>query len=337
MYIGGGQQLDRLTGIGGLGQSLLGGLGVGLVKVLLARVGRPLSVLGVAKVGIDVEELLLAIGGKSGRLAVDSHEGALADLLVGENALVHVEEGGQNAGVMGVELDVVVAVEVVVVLSGDLASDIVLAGLKPAHARGGLGHELIVDVLGGRGDLAGVARSLAVGGDIILVAGEMDVLVLLPLHQLVGTGTHVLGHAGIARGLDDLGGEDTRILGVVAQDDQKVDGGLGQRAGDLVVARDGEGGAGQQARGAVVDGEPAVHRGHDVLGAKLLAVVEGDALAQLDGVGQAVVGDLIALGQHGLGLAVAIEAKERLDDVADDVHGHKRRRGVRIETVRARR
>ena len=59
--------------------------------------------------------------------------------------------------------------------------------------------------------------------------------------------------------------------------------------------------------------------------------------AQLDGVGQAVVGDLIALGQHGLGLVVAIEAKERLDDVADDVHSHKRRRGVRIETVRARR
>ena len=117
----------------------------------------------------------------------------------------------------------------------------------------------------------------------------------------------------------------------------QVDGGLGQRAGDLVVARGGEGGTGQQARGAVVDGEPAVHRGHDVLGAKLLAVVEGDALAQLDGVGQAVVGDLIALGQHGLGLVVAIEAKERLDDVADDVHGHKRRRGVRIETVRARR
>lgn len=80
-----------------------------------------------------------------------------------------------------------------------------------------------------------------------------------------------------------------------------------------------------------------VHRGHDVLGAKLLAVVEGDTLAQLDGVGQAVIGDLIALGQHGLGLVVAIEAKERLDDVADDVHGHKRRRGVRIETVRARR
>ena len=83
---------------------------------------------------------------------------------------------------MGVELDIVVAVKVVVVLGGDLASDIVLAGLKPAHARGGLGHELIVDVLGGRGDLAGVARSLAVGGDIVLVAGEMDVLVLLPLH-----------------------------------------------------------------------------------------------------------------------------------------------------------
>ena len=238
---------------------------------------------------------------------------------------------------MGVELDVVVAIEVMVVLGGNLASDIVLAGLKPAHARGGLGHELIVDVLGGRGDLAGVARSLAVGGDIVLVAGEMDVLVLLPLHKLVGTGTHVLGHAGIARGLDDLGGEDTRILGVVAQDDQKVDGGLGQRAGDLVVARGGEGGAGQQARGAVVDGEPAVHRGHDVLGAKLLAVVEGDALAQLDGVGQAIVGDLIALGQHGLGLVVAIEAKERLDDIADDVHSHKRRRGVRIETVWARR
>ena len=83
------------------------------------------------------------------------------------------------------------------------------------------------------------------GGDIVLVTGEMDVLVLLPLHKLVGTGTHVLGHAGIARGLDDLGGEDTRILGVVAQDDHKVDGGLGQRAGDLVVARGGEGGTRQ--------------------------------------------------------------------------------------------
>ena len=238
---------------------------------------------------------------------------------------------------MRVQLHVIIAIEVMEILGGNLAGDIVFAGLETAHARGALRDKLIENILRRCGDLAGVARRLALSSLIIVVTCQMNVLILLPLHKLIGTGADIVGDARVARGVDNLGGNDRGILGVVAQNREEIRGGRGKRAGHLVVARRSKLGIGKQTCRTIVDFKPAVHRGDDVVGAKLLAVVEHDAFSQLDGIDQSVVGDLVALGENGLGFVLGVEAKKRLHDIAGNIHGHKRRRGMRIETIRARR
>jgi hypothetical protein len=64
----------------------------------------------------------------------------------------------------------------------------------------------------------------------------------------------------------------------------------------------------------------------EVGGDQGIAVAPGDAVAQVEGVRQLVVGDLVGLAEAVLDLAVGVLDEEALDAVADDGHGDPRRR-----------
>ena len=110
---------------------------------------------------------------------------------------------------------------------------------------------------------------------------------------------------------------------------------LGQqrRIGVLELELDTQGALGRECRDFLPHGlaarrefHPALQRSHDVIGIQVAAVVELDALADRDGVGQAVLGDhRHALRQHRCHVPVGIEGVERFVDVlhdrADEIRG----------------
>ena len=81
---------------------------------------------------------------------------------------------------------------------------------------------------------------------------------------------------------------------------------------------------------------PTVVRGLDVVDRHLLSVVEGDALAELEGPGAAGVVDLVALSETELRAPVHVEVEELLVDVARG-EGHLERRVGHLVEVRGRR
>src|SRR5690606_2767355 len=102
----------------------------------------------------------------------------------------------------------------------------------------------------------------------------------------------------------------------------------------VVVDRDDFGDVGQT--GSVSpDLTDALDGGDHVLGGEVAAVVERHALADVEGVGEAVVRDLPGGGDLRLDAEVFSVADQRLEDVDGDVGGGTCSAEVRIERRRA--
>src|SRR5206468_2065645 len=139
----------------------------------------------------------------------------------------------------------------------------------------------------------------------------------------------------LARRVHDLLGIDEGCAVDVGQDRQQAARGLLQpdldaerplRLDGLDILEDGLAGAGRRA--------PALERGDDVRRAQRLAVVELDAVAQVDDVAPAAVEGFRALGEERHGLVLRVEREQPLVDVDDDLAGDHRRRRVRVERRR---
>ena len=95
----------------------------------------------------------------------------------------------------------------------------------------------------------------------------------------------------------------------------------------------------EQGRSALAERQDALQRIDDVGGLNLAAVVEPDAFAQLECVGEAVLRDGVALGDPGLELGrVRLPAHQTIVDVeahgnATDVEGDVRVHGVEVALV----
>ena len=101
------------------------------------------------------------------------------------------------------------------VVGGDVGGGVVLAGLHARNDGRRVGDEVKVDVLGRGGLVARPAVELALGavGLVVVVAGDVDVLVLHPLGELVGAGADVLGDdARLIQRVQHALGHDGRAL-----------------------------------------------------------------------------------------------------------------------------
>ena len=150
---------------------------------------------------------------------------------------------------------------------------------------------------------------------VVGVLHELDTVALDPARELEGAGADGVGRVAVgAGGGDDDGvapGEvgEERALGRVEADldGGVVDGGyLVDSVEELLL------GVGRALGHGAVEGED------HVLGGEGGAVVQGDAVAQVEDPGEAVGGDLPALGERRLDGAVVGEAGEALEDVGVD-------------------
>jgi hypothetical protein len=219
----------------------------------------------------------------------------------------HLPSGGGDAGVVGgLEAG---DVEVVDRAAGE---DVDLAVLVGDGAGGGVGDELEVDLV----EIGPVLHP------VFVVADEVDVGAALPLLELERAGAdrrrvHLV--RGVVGALVDVRGDD-RGGGDLHREHQRAEGLAEHDLHRAVV------GGGDALDLVGVDRAPArmdlrqehVEREDDVLGRERLAVVPGDALLQVEGVGERVVGDLPLAGERRLGLEVGRVAQQRLVDVAGD-------------------
>ena len=163
-----------------------------------------------------------------------------------------------------------------------------------------------------------------VGTPVILVAVGDDVLSALVFDELerAGADRREIGRvlADIAA-LVEMLGRDVAEVGQGAQQQIQRHRPLVFEDRGLGVRRFDRGQEQLQRRTVIEDLLPHVHGGEfDVGRGERLAVVPGDALAQLEGHGLAVGRGFPALGEHADGLAVGIEIDEVfLDLAADDV------------------
>ncbi len=255
------------------------------------------------------------------RLDVDGRLPGLTELLVRHQAFLLVEDRhepvvglGHDGSGRGALLDPVEGVQVEVV------GEVELARLHLGDPRRHLGHGHPAELVGVGGLASAVPVGLFVARLVVVEAHHADVLVGLPLRQLVGARADVLG--GLHGGLELLGD----LLGI---DGAEV---VGHREGDQ---DDGRLLLEPQVDGVLVDdldvgdlGEerlavdrllaPADERGRDVLGRHLLAVVELDALAELEGVDEPVLAHGVAFREHRDGLLVLVQAVEPLVDVVGE-------------------
>jgi hypothetical protein len=107
-------------------------------------------------------------------------------------------------------------------------------------------------------------------------------------------------------------------VGLLEDQDHRVGAGRGQRRDVVAEAAQGSGGALGQRRVVGLELPPEARQ--DVGGGERAAVVEGDALPELERVGELVVGDRPALGEVRL-RGVGLEGDER-QAAADAVHRH---------------
>ncbi len=214
--------------------------------------------------------------------------------------------------------------------------EVELAGLHLGHPGRHLRHRHPADLVEPRGLAPAVAVGLLVARLVVVEADHADVLVGLPLRELVGAGAHVLGDL-------HLGGELLRDL--LRVDRAEV---VGHRERDqhdgrllLELHLHGQGIDRAQLRDLgeerlAVDRllAPAGERGDHVVGGHLLAVVELHPRPELEGVGEAVLADGVALREHRDRLVVAVEAEEPLVDVVGEGLGDAGGGPVRVERGR---
>ena len=291
----------------GLGEQRLGALDVRLDRVegvvaVLAGGGKDGADGGAVTEERDVHDLLGVRGLDEG----------LAGLVMGEVLVLDVERheardgGGQGCNdAVGVALDLHEGGE------GQVNGDVDIAALQLDLTGGVVGDNAELDV--SRGGHAVLA--------IVGVGSHGHVLAALPLLDHVGAG---------AQGAVDVAIRADGLEVSLALDAQGKDAQVGERAGSLRLHVHDDG----RVVGALdvvevlhahvpvgilgLDG--AVERELPVLGGDGGAVGEGEAFLDLEGVGEAVVGDVVALGQAQLdvGAVVAGHDKALKDEVEDE-------------------
>ncbi|CAM5201921.1 hypothetical protein BTHI11S_04724 [Bosea thiooxidans] len=326
------QDADRRAVILGLGQELLGAGGIGLAVLVLAgfrEEGRALrEVLG--RLG---EELRLAEAGHQHLFEVERHLEGLPDLQIGHRPLLGVgreigeAEGHGQHGARGARPG-----QLLEALDRQLVGELILTGDHAFEAGIGVRHRDEAQLVDLRLALAGIAGGRLAARGIAIVLDQHDELVGLALAELVGAGADEFGQRVGDRFLRHDRGEAGRQSEMRQQ--RRLD--LAQH--DLDRCRP----LGRQADNALGEPlaarrhlEPALQRGDDVLGIEIAAIVELDALAQLDRVGLAVGRDGRQRGsQHRLRRPVGVEGEQRLVDMVHDRTDEVGSRRHRIERLR---
>ena len=295
---GGGEAV----GIAGLSQQVLG-----LLRIVLTHAG---GVVAEHARGDDGVGGLTAAGvdGVDDELTVDGVAQSLTDQGIVEGLLVHVHgdvPAGQRGDLIHGELGRISDLGDVV--HRQVIGQVDLAGLQGDGALGGLGDNAHDQVLGG--GLAGI---------VVVKSLQGDMVALLPFHELVGAGTHGIEDEGILVSLHHGLGNDGR-------------------EGDGQVAQGGSvGGLGLDGHGVLVIHSNSVDEVHDighsggidrpvqrelhVLGGQITAIVELDALTNLEHVGQ-IVSLLPALGNLALDLVgLGVHDHQSVENLAGDFH-----------------
>ena len=302
------------VGVAGLLEQALGLLQVVLVRGLGLVAGHHLGQDGGRRGGgagvHDLDVLVLVEGVVQG----------LAHLDVGERLVVGVERDvAHRRGLEGDHVDVAGGAHGGNLVGGHRVDGRGLARLEGGDAGAGLGDHAEVDAID-RGGLA----------PVVLVAKDAHVVALGVLLQDVGAGAR--GLLGVVpAGVGEGGGADEVELrhgvhegrvgrGQVELDRVVVNGRAGVDADLLGVLVDGlDEHAATAPVVVLVDGGLVV--GHDGGGVEGLAVGEGDALVQVEGVGAGVVGDVVGVCGARLELVVLVQVIERVVDVVHDVAG----------------
>ena len=320
----------------------LGTLGTGLLEQRL----RLLRV-----VGVGLERFVIGPGegrrGRAGgdfgralehvldqRLFVDRVVDRLAHPLVGERAFLGVEdEEPQVRPGLLIDLELVVVAELAEIVRRNLDHQVDAARQHLGDAGIGIGDRAVDD---------GLQRRRAV--PVVLVAGDDDAGVGVPVLELEGAGARriaaevlaVLLHRGRRDDQPGRIGEVGEERGV-GRVELELDG-LGVDRGGRLDGREEEGErerAGAVERMALV--EHPVEGELDRLGIERRPVVELDALAKVEGVGQAVVGDVPGLRQRRLGLQRAVLiADQAVIHVHQDAEVVDRGVDARVERLRLR-
>jgi hypothetical protein len=334
----GGHEADRLLLVARLLQEPLGLLPAVLVPRKAGELGVPGGDLHRGQATVHAVELFLAARHvPHDGLDVDGGLPGLTQLLVRHQAFLLVEDGHEPVVGLGDDgtgarrgLETVEGIQVQVV------REVQLAGLHLGHARRHLGHRHPADLVHVCRLAAAVAVRLLVARLVVVEAHHADVLVGLPLRELVGAGAHVLGRLHLGRELlgDLLRVDGPEVVGDGERDEHDRGFLLQLHFNCVAVHRPQLGDLGEERLAVVGLLAPAVERGHHVLGGHLLAVVELHTLAELEGVGEPVPADGVALGQHGDRLLVAVEAEEPFVDVVGERLGDAGRRPVRVQRGR---
>ncbi len=264
-------------------------------------------------------------------LLVDRVVRGLAHALVGERAFLGVQD--QEPQVRpGLLVDrVAIALELGQRVGRHLDHQVDAAGQHLGGAGVGVGD---------RAEDHGLERRLAV--PVVGVLLDHHGLVRTPFDKFEGPGTRrVAAEIGPVL-LDRLGrGDQAGRIGEVRQE-RRVGRVQGEDDGHVVGGLDALDRAEEEAqreRPGVVIGVVLVENAIEVelhrLGVQRAAVVEGHALAQLEGVDGAVVADLPAFGQRGLHLERAVlVADQPVIDVHQDPEVVDRGDGVRVQRLR---
>ena len=223
--------------------------------------------------------------------------------------------------------------EALVGVGVEVVAEVEVARLHLGRAAGhvGDGHPAqLVDV----DDLGPAVAVLLAGQRLVAVEPHHpDVLVGLPLRELERSRAHPLRDPLVGRELlGDLLRIDRRHVVRHGERDEHDAGLLLELHLDGVLVHHLQVDHLRKERLAV-DGAlaPAHERRDHVVRGHLLAVVEADALSELEGVDEPVLGDGVALGQHGDGLIALVERVEALEDMVRQHLGDGLGAPVRVE------
>ena len=254
------------------------------------------------------------------------HGLARLDLVEGRVQPVEPAHADVAALVQDVELDVLVALELVQQVDRRDLVEVDLAGLQGRHRRLLVGHVLDDDAID-LGDLAAdhagrrlLARHV-VRVPVVDVALARFGLVLVELegagadlgrHLLVGVRLRVLlAHDDGQVGLDLAERLQHQAIGLL-KDDLEGLVVLDGRVGDPL----------EHVLGGAVAGGPAADRGDDIGAGDGLPVVELQAVAQRERIGLLVVGDAPLVDHLRLDVAIVVQSEQRVVDQQTVVAGH---------------
>ena len=314
LLVGDVQGLGEAVRISGFGEQRLGLLHVVLVRdeilvvavdVLGQRAGKRLGAVGVG----DLHDGFL-VGGVVDRLT-HAHVVKRRDAMVKGQVL-------DGEGVELLELEAGAGLEHRHELGTDVQRHVDAAGLQLGHH----GRAL-------RDDADDEVRGLRLLAEVLIVAGQPDLLVLLPGHELVRAGAHGVVGIVVAGLGDGLLIEDAHVhVGQVVQ--QGRAGRLGDELHGVVVDHVdlGQGAEHERGRRGGLRVDVALEGELDVGGLELLAVVELDALMELELHG-VVVNLRPGLGQARLNGHFRAELDQRVVDLE-----HRQRGGRVVGAVR---